>query len=142
MLAASPVFAGPATDALSSCLADNTTGKDRKDLAKWIFVAMAAHPELKDISKVTPAGRDQVDQAAGAIFSRMLTQSCVDQTRHALQQDGRGSIKVAFGVLGQLAMAELMANPQVSSAITGFQRFVDNKKIEALLTEAEPSAKP
>ena len=25
----------------------NTSGKDRKDLARWIFLAMAAHPEMK-----------------------------------------------------------------------------------------------
>lgn len=29
---APPSVAGPATDALTTCLADNTTGKDRKDM--------------------------------------------------------------------------------------------------------------
>lgn len=48
-----PALAGPYTDALGSCLADNTTGKDRKELARWIFVAMSAHPEMRDLSNTT-----------------------------------------------------------------------------------------
>jgi hypothetical protein len=28
----------------SSCMADSSTGKDRKELARWIFVAMSSHP--------------------------------------------------------------------------------------------------
>src|SRR6185436_2688332 len=28
--------------ALKTCVADNTSGKDRKELAKWVFFAMAA----------------------------------------------------------------------------------------------------
>ncbi len=31
---ASSTIAGPATDALITCMSDNTTGKDRKDLAR------------------------------------------------------------------------------------------------------------
>ena len=34
-------------EATKTCLSDNTSGKDRKLLAKWIFLAMAAHPEFK-----------------------------------------------------------------------------------------------
>ena len=31
---------------LSTCVADNTSGKQRKDLARWVFFAMAAHPDF------------------------------------------------------------------------------------------------
>ena len=137
-----PAFAGSATDALSACLADNTTGKERKDLAKWIFVAMAVHPELKDFSNITDAQRAQADQAAGAIVSRLLTQNCVDQAKQAVQVENGDAFKNAFGVLGQLAMRELMANPEVGSAIGGFERYLDRKKIDAVLSDRGTTKKP
>ena len=49
-----PSGATYATDeALSRCLADNTSGRDRKDLARWVFFAMAAHPEIKQYTVPT-----------------------------------------------------------------------------------------
>src|SRR3982751_4847671 len=52
-LGALPAIAGPASQSLGTCLADNTSGRDRKELAKWIFVAMSAHPDMKDVAGVT-----------------------------------------------------------------------------------------
>lgn len=37
--------AGPASDALGVCMADFLNGKERKELGKWIFIGMSAHPE-------------------------------------------------------------------------------------------------
>src|SRR3569623_1186067 len=95
-----PSYAGPATDDLSLCLADNTTGKDRKDLAKWMFVAMSAHPELKSLGNISDADRSQADRTTAAIFTRLLTQSCVEQTKRAYAIDGADSFKNSFGALG------------------------------------------
>jgi hypothetical protein len=39
-------------------MADSSTGKDRKELARWIFVAMSSHPELKGLTTITPADQE------------------------------------------------------------------------------------
>lgn len=133
LLVAAPAGAGPYADAMAGCLADNTTGKERKELARWIFAAMAAHPEMRDLSSSTPATRDRISQSIGALITRLLTENCAEQTRNAMAKEGSQSLETAFGSLGQLAMQELMSNQDVNAAISEFERYIDSKKIEASL---------
>jgi hypothetical protein len=127
-LIASPAFAGPATDALTACLADNTTGKDRKDLARWVFVGMASHPEIQNLSNVTQANRDDLDRILAAMLTRLMTENCVAQARSALEKDGSAAFPTAFGVMGQLAMQELMSDPGVNAAMSDFSKYLDQNK--------------
>lgn len=129
-----PALAGPYTDALGSCLADNTTGKDRKELARWIFVAMSAHPEMRDLSNTTHDAKEHAFQSVGNLFTRLLSVNCAAQARAAIKSEGSTSFQGAFGSLGQLAMQELMSNPDVNASISGFERYVDKKKLEAALS--------
>src|SRR5262245_37973252 len=68
-------LAGPAADALSKCLAESTTGKDRKDMARWIFVGMSSHPDIKDMSNVTEKDRTALDKSLAAMLTRLMTES-------------------------------------------------------------------
>ncbi len=128
-----PALAGPKATALAACLGDNTTGKDRKDLARWIFIAMATHPENKDLSNVTQAARDGADEAAARLFTALLTERCQVQAREAVQAEGQAGMVAAFQTLGALAMQELMTNPDVAAAVSGFERRIDRAKMEAAL---------
>ena len=133
LLAPAAALAGPATDALSACLADNTTGKERKELVKWIFVSLAAHPELRDLAVATPATRERVNKGTGIMLTRLITENCPEQARRAYQHEGSQSFEAAFGVLGRLAMQELMTHPDVSTAISGFGKYIDQQKLQATL---------
>src|SRR5579863_8064334 len=63
-------------DALRTCVTDNTSGKDRKDLAKWVFFAMAAHPEIKPYAQANvSAAADESSQKMAALVTRLLTDS-------------------------------------------------------------------
>lgn len=128
------VMAGPHTDNFSTCLADNTTGKERKDLARWIFVAMATHPDIRDLSQVTPDTRESTNKTMATLVMKLITQTCTKEAQLAAQHEGSESFRSAFEVLGKLAMRELMSNPEVSTTVTGFQRYIDRKKLEAVIT--------
>lgn len=130
-LVALPAQAGSATDALTRCLADNTTGRERTDLARWIFQAMAIHPEMKNLSTVSAADREQGERRTAAIFTKLLGDSCPQETRQAMKAEGSPALQAAFTVLGQLAMQELMSNRDVAQSISGFERFLDKSKLEA-----------
>lgn len=123
--------AGPATERLGACLADNTSGKERKQLARWIFVAIAAHPEMKDIADPALALRQRVFRETGAMVTRLIADNCPTEARAAAQQDGAKAFETAFGVLGRLAMQELMSNPEVNAAVGGFEQFLDRQRLEA-----------
>lgn len=133
-LASASSFAGPYTDKFSACLADNTTGKERKELARWIFVAMAAHPDMRDLSRITPATREGSNKAMGVLVTKLIAETCAKEAQMASKIEGGESFRSAFELLGKLAMQELMSNPEVSSTVQGFQSYVDRKKVEAALT--------
>ncbi|KQY87142.1 MULTISPECIES: hypothetical protein [Roseateles] len=125
--------AGPKAEALGICLGDSTTGKDRKDLARWIFVAMSAHPEIKPLSNVPDATRAEADEGVAQLLTALLTERCRVQAREAAQQEGSAGFVTAFQKLGELAMKELMTNPEVGAAMGGFERRIDRAKVEAAL---------
>lgn len=123
--------AGPATDALSTCLADSTTGKDRKELARWVYAGMSAHPEIRGLSNVSGDVRDGFDRRMAEILTRLLTESCSSQAARALEEDGAASFEIAFGSIGKLAMQELMSDADVKAAFGGYQKYVDPARFEA-----------
>jgi hypothetical protein len=135
IIAVSPAIAGPATDALTTCVADNTTGKDRKDLALWMFVAMTAHPEIHPFSNVTDANRDEVDKKMAALATRLITDSCKTEAKAAIESEGSESFKAAFGALGKLAMQELMSNPSVRASFARYEKYLDKDKFDSVFAK-------
>lgn len=126
------VYAGPATNTLGVCLTDSLTGKERKVLAKWIFFAIAAHPEISSYSNVTDNSQDETNQFVGGLITRLMTEDCPSQAKAALKEDGSVAFEQAFGMVGQVAMQELMADQNVARSISGFEKYVDQAKISAL----------
>jgi hypothetical protein len=127
--------AGPATDALTSCLTDNTTGKDRKDMARWVFVGMSAHPEIQNLSNVTEADREAVDRTIAALFTKLLAEKCPAQAKLAAAEGGSESFRAAFEIIGKLAMQELMSNPKVNTSFSKFTKYVDQNKMNSALSK-------
>jgi hypothetical protein len=127
--------AGPATDALASCLTDNTTGKDRKDMARWVFVGMSGHPEIQNLSNVTDADRDTVDRTIAALFTKLLAEKCPAQANLAAAEGGSESFRAAFEIIGKLAMQELMSNPKVNASFSRFTKYVDQNKMNSAFSK-------
>jgi len=139
-LASQPaVAAPPVPNKLGECLKDSTSGKDRKDLARWIYMAMSAHPDMASLTTATPAQRVEVNKEMAQLVTRLLLENCSAQTRAVLQSDGSQGMLSAFQSLGEVAMMELMSNPDVSATITGYTKFLDQQKFEAILRNNPPA---
>jgi hypothetical protein len=124
--------AGPYADDLSKCLVSSTTKDDRIDLVKWIFAAMGTHPAVKSLVSVTPEQLDATSQSVAKLFTRLLAQSCHDQTQKAVQYEGPGTIQTSFQVLGQVAARELFTDPSVVTAMSSLSKYVDEKQLAGL----------
>jgi hypothetical protein len=135
VLTSSSVSASTSVDELSSCLADNTTGKDRKDMARWIFLAMSSHPEISSFTNISEQKRDEVNMLMGAMVTKLMTESCPVQVKKAMGVEGGQALKTAFGVLGRLAMQELMTNTEVNSSFSGFTKYIDKSKMESAFSK-------
>lgn len=133
-LGANQVAANSPTDVLAGCLVDALNGKERKSLAKWIFFAIAAHPEIKLYSNVSAKDIDDTDKFTGELITRLLTKSCPSELMAANKADPL-AVKKAFEFVGQVAMQELMTNDDVMKTITSYAKYVDQEKIGNLLNE-------
>lgn len=134
LLYVSPVYAGPAADAVGSCLANSTTGRDRVNLARWVFTAMTKHPEVSNISNLSAEKREEINMLNGKLLTRLLSTDCRNEIKIATELEDPAALRSAFESLGRLAMQELMSNQAVSEEFTsGLSQYVDMKKIQDAL---------
>ena len=131
LMVSTPVVAGPAADALATCLANSTTGQDRTDMAKWVFMGIAVHPDMQGLSTITPENREAMDRLMGSLVTRLITESCRSQVKSAISSEGNASLKVAFESIGKLAMQELLTNPKVYDSFTSYAKYLDTNKFNA-----------
>ncbi|MBI3547127.1 MAG: hypothetical protein HY081_11155 [Gammaproteobacteria bacterium] len=126
----SAVAAGPFTDEMSKCLVKNTNETDRTLLIRWIFAAMASHPDVKVLSNVSSEKGDELNKDAANLMVALLTKRCKSETQQALKYEGKNTIEVSFQILGQVAMQGLMTNPDVAKYIAGLASHMDKKALE------------
>ena len=124
-----------ADSALGSCMVDSMTGKERKEMAQWIFFAIAAHPEIKEYSKISEAVKSKTDEHMANLVTRLLTEDCLTQAKTAYKQEGQAAIVGAFELVGKVAMQELMMNKDVSNSIAAYSKYLDQEKLKKVSSE-------
>jgi hypothetical protein len=77
--------------------------------------------------------REPIKNAA-ATFTRLVTESCAQQTQAAFKAGGTKALEVPFRTLGQLAMQELMSNRDVSASMSAFDKYIDKDKLNQVLS--------
>lgn len=130
-------FSMPASSeaqAFGTCLIDSLTGKERKQLAKWVYFAIAAHPEMESFSNVQEGDRKNTDKSIGSLVTRLLVDDCPQELILAQNTDPL-AIQKAFELVGQVAMQELMTSQDVVTAISSYANYLDQGKINALFVE-------
>jgi hypothetical protein len=128
-----PVFSQTATDALSNCLVDNLSGKERKNLARWVFFSMGTHPEIKLYLNASKDDVEKANEYVGKLITRLLVVDCSDRLKAAYASDPT-SVQTAFKAVGGIAMQELMIDANVQKSLTGYMQFTDRAAIENLIT--------
>ncbi len=132
---ATAAHAGPSTDALAQCLVRSTTVEDHDVLERWIFAMVTRHPSVASMTSISDAQRKDINQKAGALFTRLLTDNCATEVKKAYKDEGEPAIEAAFANLGATAMQDIMSDPSVQAAGGDIQPYVDNAKLSALLSQ-------
>ena len=123
----------PTAQALSTCLTRSTSSADHLVLIRWIFVAMARHPSVSDLAEIPDAQRVAANRQVGALFNRLLLDSCRNETRAAFQAEGEKALEVPFATLGEHAMTGIMEHPDVNAAIVEMTAYLDRERLAALM---------
>ena len=128
-------IAGPTVDQLSDCLVKATTAADKTTVLQWTFTALAAHPDLKSFSNVTPEQKNQLDQKLAQVLQRVIVEQCSTQTKAVIQTEGIQAVGEAFQQLGQSAGEDIVKDPAVRQQLQGTLRYIDlNKLVTTFLT--------
>lgn len=120
---------GDASQKLGVCLTDSLNGMERKNLAKWIFFGLSAHSSIKDYTQVAQADIDASNQYIGGLITRLLTEDCPEIVRAAVQESGSRALEYAFGIVGQVAMQEIMTEQAVSASLGMYEQYLDQDKL-------------
>ena len=127
-----PIFAGPFGDEMARCLVTSTNQRDRTKLVKWIFRVYGDHPEVSYMVDLSVREKNVIDKDVAGIFTRLLSEDCVDETKKALNYEGDDVMFNAFRVLGQVAAKGFNDNPNVEKSINKFVELVDIEKLDYL----------
>jgi hypothetical protein len=130
--------AGPFTDTLSVCLVNKTSDLEKTMLVKWIFAAIALHPEVESMAAVSNDQREALNRQFASLVQSLLTQSCVTEAREAVKYEGEGALEASFNVLGQVASRELFTDPAVAEGIAAIAKYIDADALQALTHEEVP----
>ncbi len=130
----SPIFAQDNTTIFANCLVDALNGKERKEMAKWIFMSMAVHPSIELYASISDDGRLKSDKYVGALVTRLLAEECPNEMA-AAHKDNPLAIKKGFELVGQVAMQEIMTNEATMVALTEYAKYVDMEKIKGVLAK-------
>ena len=134
VLAASlPALSNEPTRQLSECLTDSLNGKERKELAKWIFLAISSHSVISPYSSATEKDRDESNKFFGGLITRLMTEDCPNQTKLAINESGSLAVQNSFKVVGEVAMMELMSEQSVTQSISSFEKYLDQEKLNKVM---------
>ena len=104
-------------------------------MAKWVFFAMAAHPEIKEFARVPEQVKDATDKQIALVVTRLLTEDCLAEAKAGFKQEGQAAIVSAFELVGKVAMQELMTNKDVLESIGDYAKYLDNEKMRQISAE-------
>ncbi|WP_114417926.1 hypothetical protein [Marinospirillum perlucidum] len=127
------LWAGPFTDQMSRCLVEQTTAAEKREFVRWIYAAMSKHPEVSALANISDAEAVGLNQSAGRMLTELMTERCRQETSQAVQYEGNLAIETSFGVLGQVAMQELMTDPDVNAYFESLSNYVDEKRLREVL---------
>jgi hypothetical protein len=126
--------AQPSPDTLEACVVVAAGADDRRVLAQWMFSALALHPDLAGMAKVSDTQREEASRRMGVMLVRLLTVDCAEQAGRALRA---GSAEMAFHRafvrVGELAGEGLFNHPGVAAAGDQVVEHVDIQRIAELL---------
>ena len=127
-----PIFAGPFGDEMAKCLVTSTSNRDRTKLVKWMFRVYGEHPEVSYMVDLSDREKKVIDKDIADVFTRLLSEDCLDETKKALDYEGDNVMFTAFQALGQVAAQGFNVNPIVERNINKFTEFIEYEKLDYL----------
>jgi hypothetical protein len=122
-----PAYAGPFTDEMAKCLIENTSKADKSVVIQWVYASMSFHPEVKSLANVSNSDGEAFNKNMAELMVDLTSVRCKDETVKALQYEGTNAMEVSFGLLGEVAMSDLMMDKDVQTYMSGLETYIDEE---------------
>lgn len=129
----STAHAGEYVDAMNHCIENSVTKQEKAGLARWFVASLARHPAMSGITSVSAEKKDELDKAVGQMNNRILAVACAKELKDVVRMEGVAGAKTSFVYLGQLAMQEVMTNPEVVAGMSSTEKYIDIAKINSVI---------
>jgi hypothetical protein len=93
---------------------------------QWIFSAMSLHPAVSPLASITAEQRVAFDKKGAALFIRLMSADCRQQTIDALKYEGTAALQTSFQLLGQVAMRGLMSDAHVAEGLKKLGTYTEH----------------
>ena len=142
LLAAAPSGAGPYAEDLAKCMVRTSTPADRAEFVKFLFSAMAQHPDVSSMANIPRRQMESTVKASGELIQRLLLQSCRTETQQAIHYEGMEAVFYSYQFYGQAMAAELFGNPIVAAKMKDLNNYLDADKFKAFAEQAAAGQTP
>jgi hypothetical protein len=117
-----------------------STPADRAEFIKFLFSAMAQHPDVSSMANIPPRQFEATLKATGELVQRLLLQSCRSESHQAIRYEGMQAVFASFQFYGQAMAAELFGNPIVAGKMKDLNKYLDADKFQAFAAESAAGA--
>jgi hypothetical protein len=88
---------------------------------------MSFHPEVKSLANVSNSDGEAFNKNMAELMVDLTSVRCKDETVKALQYEGTNAMEVSFGLLGEVAMSDLMMDKDVQTYMSGLETYIDEE---------------
>ncbi|HEY3851557.1 MAG TPA: hypothetical protein VGL87_11330 [Steroidobacteraceae bacterium] len=128
--------AGPYSDDLAKCMVRTSTPADRAEFVRFLFSAMAQHPDVSSMANISPQQMEATLKGTGELIQRLLLESCRSEAQQAIHYEGMQSVFFGFQFYGQAMAAELLGNPIVAGKMKDLNKYLDADRFKAFAAES------
>ena len=118
---------------LSECIISHVTGQDKTHFIQWLIVMYAQHPAGKDLVKSEKNAVEEVNKKYAQLFVRLVTEDCKPQVQAAIKRQGSSALYSPFRILGEVSGQEVFQSSEVTEAVNGGSKYIDEKELQKAL---------
>jgi hypothetical protein len=127
----------PFTHDLAKCLVESTTEDDQRALVRWLFTAAATHPAVQELAVIEEEQLESANREMAALVTGLMTVSCREEVRKAVEFDGGDAIEASFEVLGEFAGLRLFSHPNVLLFLNRIEDHLDDDEMSSILSQED-----
>src|SRR5262249_38877401 len=105
-----------------------------------MFAELSLNPAVAPLTAIADEQRATFTRKSADYYQRLLFKDCRQQVLDGLKYEGPPAMVAGFRMIGQVAVREMMNNPNTRAGMASLTASLDKEKLVALYKEAGVTA--